>query len=266
MRWQAKRDTALPGESPALLDLPGGRKRRRRFALPPHSRRFATLAQIILIEKATGLVLRTRPLTETSLIVRWLTPALGRLATVAKGARRPTSPFRGKLDLFYLAEFTFSRSRRSELHTLREVGLLDTHRALRQELGWLQQASYCAELIEQTTETETPLPEIFELLRGLLDTLGRRAPQPRTVLAFEVKLLGLLGLAPDLAQTRLDSSAKTVVKALAEQDWPAIARLKPTAAQALEVRDFMREFLLFHLPRVPHGRDAALQAGRNSNR
>jgi recombinational DNA repair protein (RecF pathway) len=42
-----------------------------------------------MVESATGLVLRIRPLTETSLIVHWLTPDLGRLATVAKGARRP---------------------------------------------------------------------------------------------------------------------------------------------------------------------------------
>ena len=213
-----------------------------------------------MIENATGLVLRTHPLTETSLIVRWLTPTLGRLATVAKGARRPASPFRGKLDLFYLADFSFSRSRRSELHTLREVGLLDTHRALRQELGWLQQASYCAQLIEQTTETETPLPEVFALLRGLLGALGRQAPQPRTVLAFELKLLGLLGLAPDLARTRLNPGARAVVKALTQEDWPAIARLKTTAALALEVRGFLHDFLIFHLGRVPHARDAALQS------
>ena len=54
-----------------------------------------------MIETATGLILRTRPLTETSLIVHWLTPDFGRIATVAKGARRNQSPFLGKLDLFY---------------------------------------------------------------------------------------------------------------------------------------------------------------------
>ena len=80
-----------------------------------------------MIETATGVVLRTRLLTETSLIVHWLTPGAGRLATVAKGALRPKSPFRGKLDLFYHADFTFSRSRRSDLHTLREVSLRETH-------------------------------------------------------------------------------------------------------------------------------------------
>src|ERR1051325_1240476 len=103
-------------------------------------------------ERTQGIVLRVHPLTETSLIIRWLTTNLGRIATVAKGARRSKSPFRGKLDLFYLADFTFGRSRRSELHTLREVSLKETHSFLRKELGYLQQAAYAAALIEQATE------------------------------------------------------------------------------------------------------------------
>lgn len=81
-------------------------------------------------ERAHGIILRTRPLTETSLIVNWLTPDLGRLSTVAKGARRTKSPFRGKLDLFYEADFSFQRSRRSELHALREIVLRETNAPL----------------------------------------------------------------------------------------------------------------------------------------
>ena len=99
-------------------------------------------------ERTTGLILRTRPLTETSLIVQWLTPDCGRLSTVAKGARRPKSPFQGKLDIFYLADFSFHRSRRSALHLLRDVSVREAHVALRRELGYLQQAAYCSALIE----------------------------------------------------------------------------------------------------------------------
>jgi DNA repair protein RecO (recombination protein O) len=95
-----------------------------------------------MIDSATGIILRTRPLTETSLIVNWLTAEHGRISTVAKGARRPKSTFAGKLDLFYEAEFSFTRSKRSELHALRELSLKETHAPLRQEMGWLQQASY----------------------------------------------------------------------------------------------------------------------------
>ena len=205
-------------------------------------------------ELAQGIILRTRPLTETSLIVHWLTPESGRLATVAKGARRPKSPFRGKLDLFYEADFSFARSRRSELHNLREVNLRETHSALRQEMGWLQQAAYGAALIEQSTETETPLPEVFELMRGFLNHLTRQPPQPRNTFAFELKLLNELGLKPDLSGSRLTPNTKEIVHSLLESDWAAIARLKSTMAQAREVSQFLHGFLTFHLGKIPKGR------------
>jgi DNA repair protein RecO (recombination protein O) len=207
-----------------------------------------------MIESTTGLILRTRPLTETSLIVSWLTPDFGRIATVAKGARRPRSPFAGKLDLFYHADLSFLRSRRSELHTLREVSLRDTRSALRHELGYLQQASYCAALIEQTTETETPLPNIFELMRGFLKHLPKQPPQPQTIFAFELKLLNELGLKPDLVKGKLTPGARRITNTLLQSDCPALSRLKLSKAQVTELRQFLYDFLVFHFDKVPQGR------------
>jgi DNA repair protein RecO (recombination protein O) len=211
-----------------------------------------------MIETAAGLVLRTRPLTETSLIVHWLTPALGRVATVAKGARRTNSPFRGKLDLFYLADFSFSRSRRSELHTLREVSLRQTHRALRENLSLLQQACYCAALVEQATEMETPLPGVFELMIGLLAQLPANPPQATTIFAFELKLLTELGLMPDVAKGGFNPGVRQLMTVLAEKDWPVVRRLRPTTAQAAELGRFLHGFLIYHLERIPKGRETAL--------
>ena len=141
------------------------------------------------IESAHGIIVRTRPLTETSLIVHWLTPAAGRIATVAKGARRTQSPFLGKLDLFYEADFSFSRSRRGDLHTLREIKLVGTRGPIRQDLLKLGRAAYACAFIEQATEVETPMPAVFELLQGFLDALCELRPSAQTVLAFELKLL-----------------------------------------------------------------------------
>jgi len=207
-----------------------------------------------MVERTQGLILRTRPLSETSLIVQWLTPDAGRIATVAKGARRSNSPFRGKLDLFYLADFSFSRSRRSDLHTLREVLLLDTHTRLREELGYLQQVCYCAALIEQTTETETPLPTVFKLMKDLLNHLPTRPPLSATTFTFEIKLLVELGLKPDLSKSKLTPGSKQIVSTLSTNDWPAVSRLKLSEAQVTELRQFLHGFLIFHLGRIPKGR------------
>lgn len=217
-----------------------------------------------MIESATGLVLRTRPLTETSLIVHWLTPELGRVATVAKGARRPKSPFRGKLDLFYLANFSFARSRTSELHNLREVSVLQTHEFLRCEIAYLQQAAYCVRLIEQATESETPLGSLFQLCLELLAALPVHPPQPQVIFAFELKLLVELGLEPDLSQAELTGGAKALLQNLARADWQEIFRLRFHPAQVKELRQFLNGFLIFHLGRLPKGRDAALVQQLNS--
>lgn len=219
-----------------------------------------------MIENATGLILRVWPLTETSLIVHWLTPELGRLATVAKGALRSKSPFRGKLDLFYLADFSFTRSRRSELHTLREVSLRETHSALREDLGRLRQAAYAASLVEQTTEKETPIAEIHALVLGFIRHATRRAPQPQGIFALELKLLDLLGLRPDFEETQLKPGTRQVAKLLQRNDWDAIDRLKLSHAQVAELRQFLHGFLIYHLEHIPKGRAAALGVQEETSR
>jgi DNA repair protein RecO (recombination protein O) len=203
-------------------------------------------------ERSTGIVLRTRLLTESSLIVNWLTPELGRIAMVAKGARRTKSPLRGKIDLFYTAEFTFTRSRRSDLHNLREVNLLKSREALRRELAYLNQGAYCARLIEQTTESETPLPEIYELFATFLDALSAAPPSPMTVLAFEIKLLAELGLSPQEGKTARSAER------LLTPGWKEVRQLAMSETELRELRQFLHGFLIYHLGKIPPNRAAAL--------
>jgi DNA repair protein RecO (recombination protein O) len=213
-----------------------------------------------MTESATGIILRTQPLTETSLIIHWLTPNFGRIATVAKGARRPKSSFLGKLDLFYEADFSFSRSRRSELHALREVSLRQTNAALREDIIKLRQASYCAAFIVQTTEAETPLPGVFDLFQKVLISLTAREPSPQIVFAFELKMLRELGLEPDWHKTSLSAGAAKAAQAILERDFEAGFGLKLADSQISEMRQFLHGFIIFHVGKVPRGRGQALSS------
>jgi DNA repair protein RecO (recombination protein O) len=208
------------------------------------------------VERATGLVLRVRPLTETSLIVHWLTAVQGRLATVAKGARRPKSPFRSKLDLFFEADFSFQRSRRSDLHTLREVVLRETHPALRTDLGRLRRAAYAALLVEKATEAETPVSAVYALLRDFLSL--DPVPGGQSVLSFELKLLAESGLAPDLAASRLSAGARQAAQFLTDVPLATCTQVALTPGQLRELSRFLHGFLVYHFGSVPAGRQAAL--------
>lgn len=220
-----------------------------------------------MIASTSGFILRTRPLTDTSLIVHWLTADLGRVATVARGARRPKSPFAGKLDLFYRCDLSFSRSRSSELHTLREVSLRETHAALRRNLSALQQAAYAVAWLEQTTETETPLPGLYRLFSDWLQQVVAAPPAPHLIFGLELKFLHELGLGPDLAAARLSPGARAIALRWAALDWPSAAHCLPSHAQATELRQFLHSYLIYHLGRIPRGREAALtgSSGAGSN-
>jgi recombinational DNA repair protein (RecF pathway) len=88
-------------------------------------------------------------------------------------------------------------------------------------------------------------------MKGLLAALPLTPPQPQTRFAFELKLLDELGLAPDLAASRLSPGAKQILARLAELDWPALSRLKPSEAQTREIEQFLHDFLIYHLGKAP---------------
>jgi DNA repair protein RecO (recombination protein O) len=213
----------------------------------------------MLDERTQGIILRTRPLTETSLVVHWLTRDFGRLATVAKGACRPKSPFRGKVDLFFEADLSFVRSRKSDLHLLREVCLQEAHSALRRDLDRLQQAAYAADLVELGTETEAPMPTVFTIVGGFLKRVEKlERTQPMTILALELKILHELGLRPDLKSTTLSPGSRKVAQHLSDVDWPELDPLQLSDSQLRELRQFLHGFLIYHLGRLPKGRATVL--------
>jgi DNA repair protein RecO (recombination protein O) len=190
-------------------------------------------------ERATGIILRTRPLTETSLIVQWLTAEAGRISTVAKGARRPKSPFAGKLDLYYEADFSFQRARKSSLHTLREVNLRATRPALRTDFSALEQIARAGRRIERTTEEDAPVPEIFDLFKNFLDEIAKPPIETALLLAFEIKLLEVLGFAPALEGSSLPIGSRRALEQLNIRDWPAIRRVKLSPSQISEIEIFL---------------------------
>jgi DNA repair protein RecO (recombination protein O) len=216
-------------------------------------------------ERAHGIILRIRPWSETTLIVSWITAETGRIDTIAKGARRPKSPFLGRLDLFFEADISFQRSRRSDLHLLKEAILVQTHPALREDMGRLNAAAYFSLLLERTTESDTPLPEFYSLMRESLERL-EQAPLnvPLLVCAFELKLLSALGLEPDISRSHLPPEAKTLAQALLESDLKLGVERVCANSDLLRVADFLRPAVGAALEKLPPQRDRALQGIRTT--
>jgi DNA repair protein RecO (recombination protein O) len=179
------------------------------------------------VETTSAILLRRHKLSETSLVVTWFSESCGKIRTVAKGARRPRSPFAGKLDLFYEVEIQFVRSRRGDLHTLKEASLREPFEGLRLDWHRVELASYFVELLDLATEPDHPVPALLDLLHRALAHLGAHAATLRALLHFEAELTRLLGIhgaegvTPAVAigrsVGRLPSARPALLKSLAEK-------------------------------------------------
>jgi len=146
------------------------------------------------MEKSSGIIIRLTRLTETSLIVHWCTKDDGIIKTVAKGARRPKSPFAGKLDLFFEGDLMWVRSRKSELHTLREFVVADYRENLRKRYVDTVTASYFVDLLARVVELDHPVPELYDLLQRALNYVGQQGGDRRGFFHFEKELARMLGV------------------------------------------------------------------------
>lgn len=140
-------------------------------------------------------VLHTYPFKETSLVVELFAHGFGRVATTAKGARRPRSAMRGMLQSFQPLTATWSG--KQELKTLHSLewggGLL----LLQGEA--LMCGFYLNELLLRLLPREDPHDTLFEYYSATLKDLANSHNLATTLRRFELKLLQELGYAIPLS-------------------------------------------------------------------
>lgn len=139
-------------------------------------------------------LLHSTPYRETSLIVELFTCAHGRIAAVARGAKRPHSTLRAVLLQFQPLKVSWSGRR--ELRTLigaEWAGGLDAPRG-----DALLCAFYLNELLLRLLAREDPHPALFAAYGQAMEQLASPTPVDETLRRFEWTLLRETGYAPDL--------------------------------------------------------------------
>lgn len=179
------------------------------------------------VQSTRGTITRLTRLTDSSLIVHWLSEDYGLLKTVAKGARRPKSPFAGKLDLFFGGELVFIRTRSGGLHTLREVSIIEWRHGLRRDYPATLFAAYCCLLVEKALEPDHPEPELHDLLCRALNHVDAAGPSMRALTHYEREMARLLGIAHD--RRPADQSLRSALGDLPASRDDLVARLSNDA-------------------------------------
>ncbi len=223
-------------------------------------------------DQQPAFVLHSYPWRETSLILDVLTRDYGRTALVARGAKRPTSHFRGLLAPF--SPLAVSWSGRAEIKTLVRVEWVGGLAPLRGD--GLLNAFYCNELLVRLVARGDPHERLFFSYAQTLAELSYDAPRrERALRGFEIDLLREIGVAPSFDHAsdgmpidpaswyRIDPEHGTVVaepgapsfeashgvaghsvRALAERDLAAIAA-------SHDARSLLQRLIRYHLRGKP---------------
>ncbi|MBX9034776.1 DNA repair protein RecO [Gordonibacter massiliensis (ex Traore et al. 2017)] len=147
---------------------------------------------------ARAIVLRKTKLGESDLIVTLLAEDGSQLRAVAKGARKPSSSFAARLELYSVVDVLCSKGRSLDL--VKEARIAASHERLRRDLEHAACAAPMAELLDRVTQAGLESPRLFALTAAALDWLdgAETAQAPAFCAAHLLKALAFSGLRPSL--------------------------------------------------------------------
>ncbi len=151
-----------------------------------------------MLKKDKGICIRTTDYSESSQILTFFTACLGKLNVIAKGAKRPKSPFGGPVELFSAGDMVFSFRDGEKLATLTEFNPTFFGFALRKRLFALNCAFFVCELLNLFTKELDPHPAMFNEAVVFLQRLEDN-PDDKILpylIIFQFALLGKTGSKP----------------------------------------------------------------------
>jgi DNA repair protein RecO (recombination protein O) len=153
--------------------------------------------------RADAIVLRSMRFAEADRVLHLYTAERGRVNAIAKGVRKTTSRFGGRLEPLTRAALMLHEGR-GELHTVSGADIISAHAAVRERSHALGVALIGAEAVLKLHPEPEPQPRVFdglvrflELLDGPLPAGGNPATDALAV-GFQLKLLLLAGYLPHL--------------------------------------------------------------------
>lgn len=150
-------------------------------------------------ERTPAVLLRSVAYGEADRIVTLLTESLGKVALIARGARRSQRRFGGALEPYCLVEAEVGLGR-GEIGRLAEARVVRAFPGILTDLSRMSVAAAGLELVrEATPDREPPDPRVLPTIVRFFELVESSASD-EVHLAFTLRFLALVGLTPNLDQ------------------------------------------------------------------
>ncbi len=189
-----------------------------------------------------GVCVRQWDWSETSQTVTLLCRSLGLVRGLAKGAKRPTHPFSGGIELLTRGRVGVIVRPSSDLALLTEWDLQETFPPLRASLAAHHVGLYFAELVQHAVQDHDPHERLFDELMWALRSLGSAWGRALAIQRFQWAVLVETGYMPVLDRDVVTGESLVAPSSQRQRTWyyfdPAMGgvRLPSSAAVTLAER------------------------------
>jgi DNA repair protein RecO (recombination protein O) len=194
--------------------------------------------------RAEAITLKSCAFGERDRLLVLYTAQNGKLAALAKGARRTTSRLAAHVDLFTHGNLFLAHGRTFDLITQGET--IERFPLLRDDLGRLSLAFYAGELLDRFTEERAANPGLFNAVIAVMRRLADPGIDPLVALrVYELDLLALSGYRPQLhrcvgCETIIQPDLNSFASAEGGVLCPACAERTPSETISIEALRLLR--------------------------
>jgi DNA repair protein RecO (recombination protein O) len=190
-----------------------------------------------MLTKTAAICIHASDFSETSQILTFFTKIAGKIKVIAKGSKRPKSPFGGPVEILSHGKIVFSDSSREKLATLTEFDQQPGFTHLADNLFAMNCCLFAAELVDCFTDDYDPHPQLFDSFLQFLNNISDAGHESRATISllilFQLTLLKEIGLAPILnhcanCKTRYGSRLSAVLSGVALAKTEASAKAEAT--------------------------------------
>ncbi len=231
----------------------------------------------MLIE-TRAIVLKSFPYGDTSLITRMYTDEQGKVATLAKGARRPKNNITALLEPLNIVEVSYYYKDGRGIQTLKEANGSVVISRIRENLERLTIALAVLDILDHTTHEYDPNPILFRLATRTISEMEAISGSGRTLFWFFMLQMAIrTGFKPNLYQCgtgnepltsaildhtsgvlccprcltggdiRLNSEQLIILRQMNESHIDQLGNLTVRDESALGISQFLVAYLTFHL-------------------
>ena len=149
--------------------------------------------------KMSGIIISESNLGDYDKMLTMLTPGLGKISCVAKGARRQRSALLAGTQFLCFGEYLMYKG--ANTYNINSCETIEVFYKLRTDLDKLNNAVYITKIIQDVTEENQNCYKILQLFLNTLYTLSETDKNPELIISiFKLKLLCFLGFTPRITE------------------------------------------------------------------